>query len=76
MDLQNPRTRCVPPIPEVKSIRKSDSNGIFRQASPWFTGLVGRVRSSVQSYFPRLETEIDQVMGKFAIMNAMSKADQ
>jgi hypothetical protein len=76
MDLQNPRTRCLPKVLEVKSIRKFDSNGIFRQASPWFTGLVGRVRSSVQSYFPRLETEIDQVMGKFAITDAMSRADQ
>jgi len=64
MDPQNPRTRRVPPILEVKSIRQFDSDGIFRQAGPWFTSLVGRVSSSVQSYFPRLETEIDQVMGK------------
>jgi hypothetical protein len=64
VDLQNPRTRCIPPIPEIKSIWEPDSYGKFRQASPRFTGLVGRVRSSVQPDFPRLETEIDQVMGK------------
>jgi len=64
MDLQNPRTRCVPPILEVKSIRQFDSDGVLRQASPWPTCSMGRVCSSVQPDFPRLETEIDQVMGK------------